>query len=118
MTITLLNDGSQTYISDATGSMAAHDLIFVDPRSALLYIWKVGTDPWNSGHYPISIEYNSIIEPGRGSKKASRLHNKDTDWTAFMGKVKDKIMEVKTHNGWNRERDVKETTSEMEDKEK
>jgi hypothetical protein len=25
-----------------------------------------------------------------------------------MGKVKEKITEVKKHNGWNRERDVKE----------
>jgi hypothetical protein len=43
--ITLLNDSSQTYISDATGSKAALDLTFVDPRSALLYTWKDGTDP-------------------------------------------------------------------------
>jgi hypothetical protein len=65
--------------------------------------WKVGTDPWNSDHYPIFIEYNGIIEPGKCSKEASRLHNKDTDWTVFMEKVKEKIMEVRTHNGWNRE---------------
>jgi hypothetical protein len=44
-TLHLLNDGSQTYISDATGSKAALNLTFVDPRSALLYTWKVGTDP-------------------------------------------------------------------------
>jgi hypothetical protein len=53
--ITLLNDSSQTYISDATGSKAALYLTFVDQRSALLYTWKVGTDPWNSIHYPINI---------------------------------------------------------------
>jgi hypothetical protein len=35
--IALLNDGSQTYISDAAGSKAALDLTFVDPRSAVLY---------------------------------------------------------------------------------
>jgi hypothetical protein len=80
----------------------------VDQRSALLYTSKVGTDPWNSDNYPISIEYNGIIEPGKGSKKASRLHNKDKDWIAFMEKVKEKITDVKTLNGWNRERDVKE----------
>jgi hypothetical protein len=61
---TLLYDGAQTYISDAT----AHDLSFVDPRSALLYMWKVGTDSWNSNHYPITIEYNGTIEPRKGSK--------------------------------------------------
>jgi hypothetical protein len=65
-----------TYISDATGSKAAIDLTFVDPRSALLYIWKVGTDSWNSDHYPISMEYNGIIESCKCSKKASGLHNK------------------------------------------
>jgi hypothetical protein len=101
--ITLLNDGSQTYISDAKGSKAALYLTFVDPRSALLYIRKVGTDPWNRDHYPISIQYNGIMEPRKGSKKASRLHNKDTDWTAFMEKVKEGIAELKTHNRWNRE---------------
>jgi hypothetical protein len=71
-------------ISDATGSKAALDLTFVDPRSALLYTWKVGRDPRNSDPFPIGIEYNGIIDPRKGSKKASRLHNKDTDWTAFM----------------------------------
>jgi hypothetical protein len=53
--ITLLNDGSQTYISDATGSKAVLDQTFADPRSALLYTLKVGTDPWNSDHYPITV---------------------------------------------------------------
>jgi hypothetical protein len=83
----------------------------VDPRSALLYIrtWKFGTDPWNSDHYPISIEYNGIIEPGKVSIKATRLHNKDAEWTTFTEKVKGKITEVKTRKGWNRERNVKET---------
>jgi hypothetical protein len=36
--IVLLNDCSQTYIPDATGSKAALNLTFVDQRSALLYI--------------------------------------------------------------------------------
>jgi hypothetical protein len=108
--ITLLNDGSKTYISEATGSKAILDLTFVDPRSALLYIytWGVETDPWNSYHYPICIGYDGITEPGNGSKKASRLHNKDIDWTTFMEKVKEEITELKTHNGWDRERDIKE----------
>jgi hypothetical protein len=106
--ITLLNDGSPTHISDATGSKAALDLTFVDPGSALLYTWKVGTELWNSDHYPISIEYYGKTEPRKGSKKASRLHNKHTDWTVFMEKVKEKFADVKTHVGWNRVRDVKE----------
>jgi hypothetical protein len=141
--ITLLNDGSQTYISDATGSKAALDLTFVDPRSVLLYIWKVGTDSRNRDHFPICIEYDGILKPRKGSNRASTLHNKDTDWTAFMEKVKEEITEVEMHNGWNRERErdrckgkVRElypdnqrkiggdhlkktkTTMEMEDKEK
>jgi hypothetical protein len=66
------------------------DLTFVGQRSVLLYTWKVRTDPWNSDHYPIIIEYNGTIELGKGSKKASRLHNKNTDWTAFTEKVKRK----------------------------
>jgi hypothetical protein len=104
----LLKDGSQTYISDATGSKTGLDLTFVDPRSALLYTWTVGTDPWNSDHYPITMKYNGTIEPGKGSKKASRLYNKNPDWAASMEKVKDKVTKVKTHNGWIRERDVEE----------
>jgi hypothetical protein len=35
------------------------------------------------------------------------LHNRKTDWTAFVENVKEKIMEVKTHNRWNRERNIK-----------
>jgi hypothetical protein len=76
--ITLLNDGSQTYtyISDAAGIKAALDLTFVGKRSALLYIWKARTDPWNNDHFPICIEYDGIIEQRKGSKKPSRLHNR------------------------------------------
>jgi hypothetical protein len=40
------------------------------------------------------------MEPRNGSKMVSSLHNKDTDWTAFTGKVKEKIMEVKRHKRW------------------
>jgi hypothetical protein len=76
--ITLLNDGSQTYIFDATGSMTAFDLTFVDQRSAVLYTWKVEPDPWNRDNFPVSIEYDGIMEPRKGSRKASRLHDKDT----------------------------------------
>jgi hypothetical protein len=107
--ITLLNDGSQTYISIATGSKAVLDLTYVDPRSALLCTWKVGTDPWNNDDFKIFIEYDGIIEPRKGSERASRLQNKETDWTALMGKVKEIITEVQTHNGWNGEMDVKES---------
>jgi hypothetical protein len=77
-------------------------------HGSLLYTWTIGTDPWNSDHYSILIEYNGIIQPGKCSIGASKLQNKDTDWTAFMEKVKEKITEVKTHSSWNRERDVKE----------
>jgi hypothetical protein len=61
--ITLLNDSSQTYISDTTGSMTNLDLTSVDQRSALLFTWKVEREPWNSDHVPISIEYMDITEP-------------------------------------------------------
>jgi hypothetical protein len=88
--------------------MAALDLTPVDQRSARLYTSKVETDPRNSDHFPISIEYNGTREPRKGSKNASRLHNKDTHWIAFMEIVKEKIMKVKTHIVWNRERNVKE----------
>jgi hypothetical protein len=64
--VTLINDGSQTYIFDATVSKAALDLNFADPRSALLYTWKVETDPWNRAHFPISTKYNGITEPRKG----------------------------------------------------
>lgn len=64
--IASLNDSSQTYISDATGSKTALALTFVDPRWELLYVER---GPWNSDHYPISIEYNGITEPRNGSKR-------------------------------------------------
>jgi hypothetical protein len=43
--ITLLNESSQIYISDATKSKADLDLTILDPIPALLYTWKVGTYP-------------------------------------------------------------------------
>jgi hypothetical protein len=89
--ITLLSDGSQSYISEATGSKAALDLTFVDPRSALLCTWKFATDSWNSDHFPISIEYNGIIDPRKGSKKASRPHNKDTNGLHLWKKLRKKL---------------------------
>jgi hypothetical protein len=100
---TLLNDGSQTHISYTTGSKAALDLTFVDPRSALLYTWKVGRDPWKSDHYPIFIEYNGIIEQGNAAKRLL-----DCIINTLIGLPLRKKLKVKTHNGWNRERDVKE----------
>jgi hypothetical protein len=95
-------------ISGATGSKAALNITFVDQRSALLCTWKVGTDPLNSANFPIFIECKGVTEQRKSSRKAYRLHNKETDWTVFMEKVKEKITEVKTHNGRNRERDVRE----------
>jgi uncharacterized protein YpmB len=77
-------------------------------RSALSYTWKVGTDLLNIDPFSIFFEYNDVTEPIKGSKKASGLHNKDTDLTVFIEKVKEKITAVKVHNGWNRERDGKE----------
>lgn len=77
--------------------MAALYLTSVDPRSALSYTCKVGIDPWNSDHFPISIVHNGIIEPKKGAN-GFRLHNKDTFWTAFMEGVKEKITKVKRHN--------------------
>jgi hypothetical protein len=102
--ITFLNDGSQIFISDVTESKAALYLTYVDPRLSLLYTWNVGTDPWNSDHFPIYIEYNGIIAPRKGSRMLLDCIIK----TVFMEEVKKKIMEVKMHNKWDSERDVKE----------
>jgi hypothetical protein len=105
----LLNDGFQTYISDATGSMAAPDITSMDSTSALFYTWKVGKDPWNSDYFSVTIEYNGIIDQEKPAKRLLYCkYNKDMDWTAFMEKIKEKITEVKTQNGRNKERDVKE----------
>jgi hypothetical protein len=57
------------------------------------------------------IQFHRVLRQKRArerQQKASRLHTKHTDWTVFTKKVKEKIAEVKTHDGWNRERDVKE----------
>jgi hypothetical protein len=75
---------------------AALDLTFVDQRSALLYTWKVETDPWNRDHLSIYIEYNGITGSRKGSKKASGLHNKSSTGLPLQKKF-EKIMEVKRH---------------------
>jgi hypothetical protein len=61
------------HISDATGSKAALNLTFADLKiSKHCHTWKVDTDPWNSDRFPISIDYNGVIEPRKGSKRASK----------------------------------------------
>jgi hypothetical protein len=79
--ITLLNDCCQTYIFNTTQSMAAITLTFVNPRSGLLYSWKVGTDPRNSDYFPISIKYTK--------KWQRKRNNKDTETgLPLWGKLK------------------------------
>jgi hypothetical protein len=82
--------------------MSNLDLTSVDQRSALLCTWKVETEPWNIDHVPVSTEYKEEMEPIKCNKYASRLNNKDTDWTEFLDIIKEKIKEVKAHNGWNK----------------
>jgi hypothetical protein len=70
------NDDSNKHISSCRIKGSPRPT-FVDLRSAVFYIWKVGTDTWISDHYPITIEYDGTIEPGKDSIKASTLHNTD-----------------------------------------
>jgi len=53
--LSLLNDGSHTYLHPATGSCSAIDLSISDPSLYLDLTWSVHSDQHGSDHYPIVI---------------------------------------------------------------
>jgi len=51
--LSLLNDGSYTYLHPATGSSSAIDLSIATPSLYLDFSWRVISDQHGSSHFPI-----------------------------------------------------------------
>ena len=77
--LSLLNNGSTTYLHPATGSLSAIDLSICDPGLYLDYEWSVHDDLCGSDHFPIVIKTN---EPTCTTSNPTWKLNK-ADWCRF-----------------------------------
>ena len=74
----LLNNGSFTYMSPATGSLSALDLALCDPSVFLDFQFSVESDTYGSDHYPIILKSNCPQPEGFPRWKFRRA-----DWELF-----------------------------------
>ena len=61
--LSILNDGSNTYLHPATGSSSAIDLSIASPSLYLDFSWEVVTDLHGSDHFPICIQSSTTAPP-------------------------------------------------------
>jgi len=61
--LSLLNDGSYTYLHPATGSLSAIDLSIATPSLYLDFSWQVISDQHGSDHFPICIHSYTTSPP-------------------------------------------------------
>jgi len=61
--LSILNDGSNTYLHPATGSSSAINLSIVSPSLYLDFTWEVVTDLHGSDHFPICIQSYTTAPP-------------------------------------------------------
>jgi len=66
--LSILNDGSYTYLHPATGSSSATDLSIASPSLNLHFSWEIVTDLHGSDHFPICIHSYTTL-PYSGRKK-------------------------------------------------
>ena len=59
--LSLLNDGSYTYLHPAAGSSSAIDLSIVTPSLYLDFCWQVITDQHGSDHFPVPLLLGPIV---------------------------------------------------------
>jgi len=81
--LSILKDGSNTYLHPATGSSSAIDLSIASPLLYLDFSWEVVTDIHSSDHFPICIHSYATEPPvTNGTWKLSKA-----DWTTFSSKA-------------------------------
>jgi len=81
--LSLLNDGSYTYLHPATGSLSAIDLSIATPSLYLDFSWQVIIDQHGSDHFPIGIcSYATAPPVTNGTWKLSKAN-----WTTFSSKA-------------------------------
>lgn len=81
-----LNDGSNTHITFATGTLSAIDLTFTTPNMSLDLEWETDKDCHNSDHFPIIIKFSTIRIP---QSKRSNWIVKAADWNSFETSCED-----------------------------
>jgi len=81
--LSLMNNGSMTYLSPASGVQSAIDLSICDPSLYLAFSWKTHPDLCGSDHFPIEItcDIASLCQTN-SSWKLSKA-----DWNAFSNKA-------------------------------
>lgn len=106
--LTLLNDGSSTFISSSYGSPSNIDLTICSSDLGLSLDWKVHDDNWGSDHMPIITTYNAKADlNGAVDRSTRKKHNKKTDWTAFANNLDDLISRDEDFfRGRGRDRDL------------
>jgi len=81
--LSILNDGSNTYLHPAAGSSSAIDLSIASPSLYLDFSREVATDLHGSDHFPICIHsYSTAPLVTNGTWKLSKA-----DWTTFSSKA-------------------------------
>lgn len=61
--LVMLNDGSTTYHDGASNKDSSIDLTLVNEEDLHRFRWRVGTDSWGSGRFPIPIGFNATFKP-------------------------------------------------------
>jgi len=81
--LSLLNDGSYTYLHPATGSLSAIDLSITSPSLYLDFSWQVISDQHGSDHFSICIHSYTTAPPvTNGTWKLAKAN-----WTDFYSKA-------------------------------
>ena len=85
--ICLMNDKSNTYMHDPTGSFSSIDLSFCHPSLFLDFNWSVCKDQHHSDHFPIIIKSNtSTVEDHNPKWKLNKAN-----WEVFQSLCTDTI---------------------------
>ena len=81
--LSLMNNGSMTYLSPASGVQSAIDLSICDPSLYLDFSWKTHPDLCGSDHFPIEItcDIASLCQTNISWKLFK------ADWNAFSNKA-------------------------------
>ena len=82
--LSLMNDGSYTYLHPGYGTYTAIDLTITDPGLLLDFSWKVSSDLHGSDHFPIIIE--SVT--ARNEKREQRWNLQKADWPSYEDRCK------------------------------
>lgn len=83
----LYNNGANTYLHPATGTLSAIDLTICDPSIYMNYHWRVHDETGGSDHFPIILEGQ---DPERDSK-TPRWNIQKADWQGFQKACQGKL---------------------------